>query len=127
MITGTTREACEKHSGDKVVFRFLDKLVVKGRSFPVAVHEVVGLRADLSQQTMDCLGLHTEGMQRYLEQNWDGAVELFQRSAALEPYQKNKDMAIESNPSLIMLERCEHMKHHPPGSHWDGVYVMKEK
>ena len=127
MITDTTRTECEPHSGDKIVFRFLDKIVVKGRSLPVPVHEVVGFKTDLGQQTFDCLGLHAQAIERYLVQDWDGAIKIFERSAALEPNQPNKQLAIESNPSLIMIERCHYMKDHPPGTGWDGVYVMKEK
>jgi adenylate cyclase len=127
MITDATRAACEKHSGDKIVFRFLDKIVVKGRSIPVPVHEVVGFRSEIPQQTFDCLGVHAQAMERYLAQDWDGAIRLFEQSAALEPNQPNKAVAIESNPSLIMIERCHYMKAHPPARDWDGVWTMKEK
>jgi len=127
MITDTTRQECEKHGGDKIVFRFLDKIVVKGRSQPVPVHEVIGLRADVPQQTFDCLGLHAQAIERYLIQDWEGASRIFEQSAKLESHQPNKALAIESNPSLIMIERCHYMKSHPPGQNWDGVFVMKEK
>ncbi|HEX2862342.1 MAG TPA: adenylate/guanylate cyclase domain-containing protein, partial [Lacunisphaera sp.] len=118
---------CEKHGGDKIVFRFLDRIVVKGRTLPVPVYEVVGLRDELMPQTQECLSLHAQGIERYLQQDWDGAVELFARSAALELYQPSKAHFIESNPSLIMSERCHYFKKHPPGSNWDGVFTMKEK
>jgi adenylate cyclase len=127
MVTDSTRQECLKHGGDRIVFRFLDKIVVKGRSLPVPVYEVVGLRADISQQTADCLGLHAQAVERYLVQDWDGAIRIFEQSAKLEPNQPSKALAIESNPSLIMVERCHYMKSHPPGEDWDGVFVMKEK
>ncbi len=128
MITESTKTECEKHpEGDKILFRFLDRLVVKGRSLPVAVYEVVGFRAEVSPQTLECMALHAQAIERYLAQDWAGAIELFQKSAALEPYQPNKAHFIDSNPSLIMIQRCHYMKDHPPGANWDGVYVMKEK
>ena len=127
MITDATRTECEKHSADKIVFRFLDKIVVKGRSLPVPVHEVVGFRADVAQKTFDCLGLHAQATERYLTQDWDGAIKFFEQSARLEPNQPDKALALETNPSLIMIERCHYMKEHPPVGAWDGVYVMKEK
>ena len=127
MITDTTRTECEKHSADKIVFRFLDKIVVKGRSLPVPVHEVIGFRAEVAQQTFDCLGVHAQAMKLYLAQDWDGATRLFEQSAALEPNQPDKALALETNPSLIMIKRCHEMKEHPPGAGWDGVYEMKEK
>ncbi len=127
MVTDTTRADCEKFGGDKVLFRFLDKIVVKGRSLPVGVHEVVGLRAEASPQTLECLDLHAQAIARYLAQDWAGAIALFERAAKLEPFQPDKARAIESNPSLIMIERCHYMKEHPPAPDWDGVFIMKEK
>ncbi len=127
MVTDTTRVECEKHGGERIVFRFLDKIVVKGRSLPVPVHEIMGFRNELSPQTFECLGLHAQAVERYHAQDWDGALQLFQQSARLEPMQPSKALAIDSNPSLIMIDRCHHMKLNPPGPNWDGVFVMKEK
>ena len=127
MVTEATKLECEKHGGDHVVFRYLDRIVVKGRSQPVPVFEIVGLKETVKPTTLECLGLYAQGIERYLAQDWDGASTLFTRSAALEPNQPSKAQAIETNPSLIMIARCHYMKEHPPGTKWDGVYVMKEK
>jgi adenylate cyclase len=127
MVTEATKLECEKHGGDHLVFRFLDKIVVKGRSQPVPVFEIVGLKENVNQRTHDCVGVYAQGMERYLLQDWDGALQLFTKSAALEPNQPSKTQAIEANPSTILIQRCHHMKEHPPGANWDGVYVMKEK
>ena len=127
MVTEATKLECEKHGGDHVVFRFLDKIVVKGRSQPVPVFEIVGLKENVSQQTFDCVSVYARGMERYLAQDWDGALQCFTQSAALEFHQPSKAMAIDSNPSLILTARCHNMKAHPPGANWDGVYFMKEK
>ncbi len=127
MVTEATKLECEKHGGDHIVFRYLDRIVVKGRSQPVPVFEIVGLKENVNPRTSECLGVYAQGVERYLAQDWDGASKLFQQSAALEPNQPSKAMAIESNPSVIMTARCHYMKAHPPGENWDGVYVMKEK
>ncbi|HYC70892.1 MAG TPA: adenylate/guanylate cyclase domain-containing protein [Opitutaceae bacterium] len=126
MVTEATKLACEQHGGDRIVFRYLDRIVVKGRSQPVPVFEVVGFRADLPQKTFDCLGIYAQGIERYLAQDWDGATKLFEQCAVLEPNQPHH-RGIESNPSHVLLKRCAYMKAHPPGAGWDGVYVMKEK
>lgn len=127
MVTEATKQECEKHGGDKIVFRFLDKIVVKGRTLPVPVYEVIGFRNEVNQPTFDCLGLHAQAVERYLAQDWDGALQLFAKSAALERHQPSKAQYIESNPSLIMTERCHYFKKHPPAPEWDGVFTMKEK
>jgi adenylate cyclase len=126
MVTESTRLECEKHGGDKVVFRYLDRIVVKGRKQPVPVYEVVGLREKLPPQTHECLSVYSQGIERYLAQDWDAAAKLFAQSATLEPNQPHM-RGIETNPSHVLINRCVHMKEHPPGPGWDGVYVMKEK
>jgi adenylate cyclase len=128
MVTDTTKAECEKHGGgDRLVFRYLDRIVVKGRSQPVAVHEIVGFKENIDQRTFDCLGVYAQGIERYLIQDWDGAGALFGQSVQLEPNQPHTTPGIETNPSLVLIQRCQHMRAHPPGPGWDGTYVMKEK
>jgi adenylate cyclase len=119
MITGETKTLAEKHQDD-IAFRYLDKIVVKGRSLPAEVYEVVGFKSELSAATQECLSLFQQGIAAYLSQDWDAARALFERSAKLETHQ-------DSNPSLILIDRCKYMKEHPPGADWDGVYIMKSK
>ncbi len=127
MATEFTRYECQKHGGDRVVFRYLDRIVVQGRTQPVSVQEVVGLKSEVEQQTWDCLGLHSTGIEHYLARDWEGALGFFEQSAKLERFQPSKEAAIISNPSLIMIERCQYFKAHPPGDDWDGAWTMKEK
>ena len=127
MVAEATKVACVKFGGDRVVFRYLDKIVVKGRTIPVPIYEIVGLKEDVTAQTRECLALFEQGIARYLAQDWDGAEALFRRSAELEPHQPGRDPGVENNPSLTLAARCAYMRSHPPGTGWDGVYVMKEK
>ena len=127
IVTEATKLGCEKYGGDQVVFRYLDKIVVKGRTIPVPIYEIVGLKEDVTAQTRECLGLFEQGIARYLAQDWDAAEALFRRSAELEPNQPGKTPGVESNPSLTLVARCSYMRAHPPEAGWDGVYVMKEK
>ncbi|MFH5832962.1 CHASE2 domain-containing protein [Halalkalibaculum sp. DA384] len=126
MVTGETRKEALKH-GDRCHFRYLDRIVVVGRSQPVNVYEITGLKDHLPQSTFDCVELFERGTEAYLQQNWDRAISLFKQSAELEPYQPDEDPYIKTNPSLVYLERCRNMAEHPPGDSWDGVYVMESK
>lgn len=127
MVTEATKTACEQHGGDRLMFRFLDKIVVKGRSQPVPVYEVVGLKENVGADTRACLECFGKGIERYHAQAWDEATALFRESATLEPNAPGKTPGVETNPSLVMIERCAAMKAEPPGAGWDGVYVMKSK
>lgn len=126
MCTEATKASCEKH-GDRVVFRPLGRIVVKGRSQAVPIYEIVGLKENLTAQTRECLGLFEAGLAKYYARDWDGALQHFAQSRALEPNIPGKTPGVVSNPSLVYLDITEHYKHEPPPENWDGVYVMKEK
>ena len=127
MVAEATKTGCEKHGGDRVVFRYLDKIVVKGRTIPVPIYEIVGLKEDVTEQTQECLVLFAMAMALYLARDWDNAEAKFKLSAELEPNQPGKTPGVETNPSLAMITRCQRMRENPPAPGWNGVYVMKEK
>jgi len=127
MVTESTKLACEKHGADRIVFRPLGRIVVKGRSQPVPIHEITGLRESVSDQTLECLQLFGQGLEKYYAQDWVGARLLFEKSASLEPLQPGKSPGISSSPSVIYQRIVLETEKNPPGADWDGVYVMTEK
>lgn len=126
MVTGETKRAAES-VGDECVFRFLDKIIVKGRSEPAEMYEVVCLRKNLDGQTTRCLSLYAEGIEHYRSQRWNDALESFSEAATLEPNRPEANPDSSSTPSLVMLERTRHLMANPPSEDWNGVFVMKNK
>ena len=126
MCTEATRRACEQHGGDKVLFRPLGRIVVKGRAQATPIHEIVALKENATAPTLECLSLFAQGLENYYARDWDGAHELFRRSTKLEPNQPGTP-GITGNPSRVYLEIIEQCKLEPPPGNWDGTYVMKEK
>jgi class 3 adenylate cyclase/CHASE2 domain-containing sensor protein len=126
MITEETKLASEK-TKDDIAFRYLDKIVVKGRSQPVSMYEPTGFMADLGQETQDCLDCFKQGIDKYLLQDWDGALGMFEKAKDLEPNKPGITPGVKDNPSMILIDRCQVMKENPPGVDWDGVYVMTSK
>ncbi len=126
MITEETKLASEK-TKDDIAFRYLDKIVVKGRSQPVAMYEPTGFMSDLGQETQDCLDCFKQGIDKYLLQDWDGALKMFEKAKGLEPNKPDITPGVKDNPSMILIDRCKVMKENPPGDDWDGVYVMTSK
>ena len=127
MCTEATKLLCEQHGGDRVIFRPLGRIVVKGRAQDVPIYEITGLKEWVTPETHDCLDLFRAGLERYHARDWDGAMALFARSAALEPNLPGKTPGVVSNPSLVFAEISARYKIAPPGDNWNGVYVMKEK
>jgi len=118
MVTETTKTEAEKY-GNECRFRLLDNIVVKGKTQPVKVYEIIGLADNITKQTLECTYLYEEGLQLYFNQEWDAALKKFQASLKLERYQKN--------PSGIFIDRTRKMKEKPPKENWDGVFVMESK
>ncbi len=124
LVTEATKAAAEKF-GERCVFRFLDRIVVKGRTQPVSIYELAGLQEHLPQSAHDCIAVFGRALDHYFRQDWVAARALFQKAAELEWHQTTG--ADQINPSLLYLKRCELMKLNPPGKDWDGVYVMRSK
>ena len=127
MCTEATKTACEKAGGDRVVFRALGRIVVKGRSSAVPIHEIVGLKENVTAQTRECMRIFAEGLEKFYARDWAAAIELFTRSQTLEPNQPGVTPGVLSNPSLVYIDIARHYQSEPPAANWDGTYVMKEK
>lgn len=126
MVTEDTKTACEKNN-QEMLFRFLDKIVVKGRSRPVSMYELVDFKTNITSQEQKGIDLYHEAVENYLMQRWDHAHALFEEAARYERHNPQKVRWIQTNPSLVMVARCLMMKQHPPGPDWDGVYKMTSK
>ena len=127
MATDATYRDCLKFGGDHVVFRELDKIIVRGKELAVTIYEVVGLKDSVTDKTHECIGIFAEGIKCYRMMDWDGAEFHFKKSAQLEIHQPSSSSMSKLNPSLVMISRCAKLRKRPPIDDWDGVYVMKTK
>ncbi|GAB5562226.1 MAG: adenylate/guanylate cyclase domain-containing protein [Synoicihabitans sp.] len=127
MVTESTREACERVSGNEMVFRPLGKIRVAGRTQPVPIHELVGFRAELNERTFACLAEFDRGLAHYHAQEWDAAAQAFAASEDLEPLQVGKDPGVKSTPSMVYQKIVRKMAPLGVDPDWDGVYTMDSK
>ncbi|MBF0093452.1 MAG: GAF domain-containing protein [Alphaproteobacteria bacterium] len=99
--------------------REVDKVVVKGKTEPVAIHEVMEFHTPESfPNLMDVLGHFKDGLAEYRGARWDRAIAAFEKALAANPRDKLSD---------TYIGRCRHMIEVPPVGEWDGVWVMKDK
>lgn len=124
LVTEATRDAAIA-TKDDLVYRFLDQIIVKGRTHPVKIYELIEEKSRVTPGTHRCLEIYEEGMESYLSRDWDRATASFHRAAEIEYFQPGP--GIETNPSLVMAKRCAVMKIDPPGDDWDGVFRMLSK
>ena len=108
MITEETKLASEK-TKDDIAFRYLDKIIVKGRTQPVAMYEPTGFISELNQETQDCLDCFRSGIDKYLAQDWDGALQMFS-GKTIGTEQTGITPGVVDNPSMILIDRCQIMK-----------------
>jgi adenylate cyclase len=99
--------------------REMDKVVVKGKTKPVAIFEVVDYHTEETfPNMMGVLQAFQYGLTSYRNAQFDQAIKAFGEGLILNP----NDAA-----TKLYIERCHYLKDHHPGDHWDGVWVMKTK
>ncbi len=99
--------------------REVDFVVVKGKTKPVAIYEVLDFHDEQTfPNLMDALNQFRDGIAKYRAGKWDAAIAAF-----------NQVLLINPNDTLseIYIGRCETLKATPPEGVWDGVWVMDEK
>ncbi len=99
--------------------REIDRVVVKGKTEPVAVYEILAYHTPESFPNIaEVLGQFKDGLAAYRDRRWDAALKLFQECLALNP---------NDQPSKLYIERTQHLQQNPPAADWSGVWVMDSK
>ena len=99
--------------------RELDRIVVKGKTEPVSIFEVLDFHDDETfPARMDVVGHFLEGLNHYRATSFDEAIKSFTAALAANA----SDV-----PSKLYIERCNLFKENPPPAGWSGEWVMTEK
>jgi adenylate cyclase len=101
--------------------RPIDLIVVKGKTEPVEVFELIGGK-EVPQFVSDMLAHYTRGIEQFRAREFEAALAGFRNAAQHEPPRED-DM----NPSRLYIQRCEELLKAPPPSNWDTVYRKKSK
>jgi len=99
--------------------REIDLVVVKGKTRPVAIYEVLSYHTRESFPGIgEVMGLFKDGLAAYRARKWDAAIKIFGDCLKINPNDK---------PSKIYTERAQFLKQNPPSDDWAGVWVMESK
>lgn len=113
IVTETTQ-----HNQNRFIFRFLDKVRVKGKKLGVEIYEVLGLKAELTQALEAELTMYQQAIAAYYSQQW-----LLAEDAFLKLHNDHPQIKIYK----IYLERIHEYKDQAMPVDWDGVFVHTEK
>ncbi len=109
-------EATFRLTGAPLMMRELDYLLVRGRTQPVIIYELLGyLSEDELPITVKLFG---EGLAAYRQGEWHQAANIFQEILRLNP---------DDAPTRLFLERCQKILQHPPPFDWRGIHNLNGK
>jgi len=114
MIVGDTTKALVPD----VLYRELDRVIVKGKDEPVTIYEPLGVPGQVEQSALDESKLWSQALRQYRSRDWDMAeLQLLQ--------------LMKANPSRLLykifLERIDIYRKSPPPEDWDGAYRFETK
>ena len=111
----------EANSGDKfgkLAGRKFDRVRVVGRSEPVQLWNILGLKDELSETVLESLEIFEEAMDFYIKKDFVKAGKLFVKANKLVP---------EDESPLVYAQRCREYLENGLPENWDGVVNMTSK
>lgn len=120
LISENTYHEC---GPERVWVRELDFIKVKGKTKPVSVYELVGVREgnlarEIPDTKLQVLEHYQKGREHYLSRKFAQAMGQFGMVLEID----NTDKA-----AALQLSRCQHYLTTPPGDEWDGSFTMTSK
>ena len=119
IISTNTYQYCR----DRVWVRELDYIHAKGKSSPVAIYELVGLRKGqlaelISDQKQQAIEHYRRGREYYLDRNF---------TLAMNEFAKVLEINSQDKAAALHLQRCQHWLQASLPDNWDGVWTFTEK
>ena len=104
---------------DYFVFRELDLLVVKGKTMPIKVFELLGRKDDsVPAKKISAVEQYLGGLELYRRKQFAEAIKKFNEALVIDPT---------DSPSSLYIERSQVYLDTPPPDDWNGVFILKTK
>ncbi len=103
---------------EKFICREIDSLMVKGKTKPTCIFEIIDERTDETDSSKyEWIEIYEQALELYRKGKWQQAGEIFQKLCE-EPYN--------DTVSQVMLTRCMYLLEFPPKK-WDGIIKLDVK
>jgi len=99
------------------VYRYVDRIQVKGKNEPIRVYEPLGLAGEVDEATLQELALQQQGTEHYFARRWDEAVLIFTQLWQQQPRRLYQ----------VYIERIGSLRQQTLAEDWDGVFRHTEK
>lgn len=114
IVTEATRGAC----GDRILFRRLDKVAVKGKKEPVIIHEAMAEMPEATSAQKEFARAFETALDKYFAKDFSGCL------ADCEALLKSHPT---DGPLALLKERTAHFLQESPPADWDGTWVYTKK
>ena len=98
--------------------RLLDKIIVKGKTIPIQIYELLAKKGELSEDMGKVKAYYQDGLFYHWERKWDKSLESFRKALKVIPADQ---------PSQVMIKRVENYKESPPPTEWNGAFIRAVK
>ncbi|MEJ5304678.1 MAG: adenylate/guanylate cyclase domain-containing protein [Ignavibacteria bacterium] len=109
---------------DRVIARELDLILVKGKTIPVRIFELIDLKEGLifsnddQKEILKLIEYFETGLNFYREKMFSRAIEEFEKVLLVNP---------DDYPTRVFIDRCFEFLNSPPPDDWNGVFESKIK
>jgi adenylate cyclase len=103
---------------ERVLFRLLDKVRVKGAKRGITIYEPICLIEEADPALQQAVALHQQAMEHYFARRWEQAEAIFQ--GLHEPFG-------DEGFYKLIRGRIDTLRNTPPGEEWDGIFTHTTK
>lgn len=97
------------------VWRKLDRVAVVGRTEPLEIYELLGLKMDVPSEVIKIAENYMQALDHYFRRDFEGALSLL------------TEISESDSPSSVLLKRISELQNLPLGNSWNGVFQATSK
>ncbi len=107
-------EKTHAQTRQKILTREVDLIRVVGKSLPIRIFELIGLRGDVPEEKKNAVAIFESALASYRARDWSRAEDEF--------------LMLPNDPvAVLYLQRLQGMKASSPPDDWDGVFDLTSK
>ncbi len=103
---------------DAIEARLVDRIVVKGKTEPIEIYELLAPKGELSAAQSQLVELYEEALRWYWSRRWEDAIRNLDEIDLFVP---------DDGPSAVLRARIEEFRSRPPASEWNGAHAFASK